>query len=177
MNRDVVLAEWRRSARSLGAAELLSREGYSDDAVSRAYSAILHAAKAALLVHDVAVASHAGLRRMFGKHLIRTGRIEQPWTKHLAKSSDDRLTADYDSGICFADDEARLECERAREFAERIRAYLLASGLTEQELASPPPTRAAIVKAVGDAMFRERDRRGTSMSREEVRQARDEGRA
>ena len=136
MSRDAVLAEWRRSARSMGAADLLSREGYSEDAVSRAYSAILHAAKAALLVHDVAVASHAGLKRMFGQHLVRTGRIEKSWARYLARSSDDRLMADYDSGICFADEESRLECERAREFAERIRAYLLASGLTEQELAA-----------------------------------------
>ena len=171
MNREVVLAEWRRSVLSLGAADLLSRKGYSEDAVSRAYYAVLHAARAALLVHDVAVAGHVGLRRMFGKHLVRTGRIEESWAKHLAKSSDDRLTADYDSGICFADEESRLACERAREFAERIRAYLLASGLTEKEL------RRLNVAIVRDAMFTECDRRGTSMSREEVRQARDEGRA
>ena len=37
--------------------------------------------------------------------------------------------------------------------------------------------RRLIVTAVGDAMFTERDRRGTSLSREEVRQAREEGRA
>ena len=37
--------------------------------------------------------------------------------------------------------------------------------------------RALVVKLVGDAMFRERDRQKTTMSREEIRQARDEGRA
>ena len=104
--------------------------------MSRVYYAILQAAKAALLVHDVTVASHAGLKRMFGQHLIRTGRIEKSWAGYLAKSSDNRRTADYDSGVWFADDEVRLECERAREFVDRIRAYLLARGLTEQELAS-----------------------------------------
>jgi uncharacterized protein (UPF0332 family) len=52
--------------RSLRAADLLVREGYREDAVSRAYYAILHAAKAALFGHDVATASHAGVRRMFG---------------------------------------------------------------------------------------------------------------
>ena len=177
MNREVVLAEWSTSARSLGAADLLSREGYSEDAVSRGYHAVLHAARAALLVHDVVAPGHAGLRHMFGEHLVRTGRIESSWAKRLVTISDAHLMADYGIGISFADEEARRECERAREFTERIRAYLLANGLTEHELASPPPTRAAIVKAVSDAMFTERDRRGTSMTREEVRQARDEGRA
>ena len=134
MSRHVVLAEWRRSAQSLRAADLLSREGYPDDAVSRAYYAILHAAKAALLVQDVVTESHAGVRRMFGKHLVLAGRIEDQWSKYLARGSDDRLMADYDMEISFTDEEARFECQRAQAFLERIRQYLLAQGLTEQEL-------------------------------------------
>ena len=51
------------------------QSGYREDAVSRAYYAILHAAKAALFVHDVAVASHASVRRMFGLHLVRSRKI------------------------------------------------------------------------------------------------------
>ena len=134
MNRDVVLAEWRRSTQALQAADLLSREGLREDAVSRAYYAILHAAKAALLVHDVATASYAGIRRMFGKHLVLTGDIEGQWSKYLGRSSDDRLMADYDAGISFTAEESRAECQRAQAFLERIRQYLLAKGLTDQEL-------------------------------------------
>ena len=134
MNRGVVLAEWRRSTQSLQAADLLSREDYREDAVSRAYYAILHAAKAALLVHDVTTAIHAGVRRMFGRHLVLTGHIEGQWSKYLGRSSDDRLMADYDAGISFTAEESRLECRRAQAFLERIRQYLLAKGLTDQEL-------------------------------------------
>ena len=134
MNRDVVLAEWRRSTQALQAADLLSREGFWEDAVSRAYYSILHAAKAALLVHDVETASHAGVRRMFGKHLVLTGDIEGQWSKYLSRSSDDRLMADYDAGVSFTAGESRLECQRAQAFLKRIRQYLLAKGLTGQEL-------------------------------------------
>ena len=49
MNRTLVLAEWQRATQSL------------------------HGAKAALFVHDVATTSHTAVRRMFGRHLIRTG--------------------------------------------------------------------------------------------------------
>ena len=73
MNRELLLAEWRRSVRALAAARLLAREGYAEDAVSRTYYAILHAAKAALLAHGVTVDSHAALRRQFGQHLVRSG--------------------------------------------------------------------------------------------------------
>ena len=134
MNRDVVLAEWRRSTQALQAADLLSREGFWEDAVSRAYYSILHAAKAALLVHDVETASHAGVRRMFGKHLVLTGDIEGQWSKYLGRSSDDRLMADYDAGVSFTAGESQLECQRAQAFLKRIRQYLLAKGLTGQEL-------------------------------------------
>ena len=87
-----------------------------------------------MLVHDVATESHAGVRRMFGKHLVLAGHIEDQWSKYLARGSDDRLMADYDVGISFTAEESRFECRRSREFVERIRRYLLAQGLTEQEL-------------------------------------------
>jgi len=79
VNRAMTLAEWRRATESLQAAEMLAREGYHADAVSRAYYAILHATKAALQVHDVAVESHAAARQLFGLHLVRTGEIEVEW--------------------------------------------------------------------------------------------------
>ena len=55
MKRDLVLAEWRRAERALRAAQLLTAEDYPEDAASRAYYAILHAAKAVLFVHDIAI--------------------------------------------------------------------------------------------------------------------------
>ncbi len=139
MNREVVLAEWRRSTQSLRAADLLSREDYPEDAVSRAYYAILHAARAALLVHDVSTSSHAGVKRMFGKHLVLTGRIEREWSRYLATGSDERLVADYDAEMSFSAEESRLECRRAGEFVERIRQYLTENGLTEQDLENGAP--------------------------------------
>ena len=108
--------------------------GYREDAVSRAYYAILHAAKAALFVHDVEVASHAAVRRMFGLHLVRTGEIEREWALCLAGGSDDRLIADYNVHTRFTSEEARYECRQAREFMERIERYLLGNGLTDEEL-------------------------------------------
>ena len=61
-------------------------------------------------------------------------RHEDQWSKYLASSSDDRLMADYDVVISFTDEEAWFECQRAQAFLERIRQYLLAQCLTEQEL-------------------------------------------
>jgi uncharacterized protein (UPF0332 family) len=53
MNRELILAEWRRAQQALRAAEVLISEECYSDAVSRTYYAVLHAAKAALYVHGV----------------------------------------------------------------------------------------------------------------------------
>ena len=136
MNRENVIAEWRRGRQSLHASELLMHSGYREDAVSPACYAILHAAKAALFVHDVAVASHASVRRMFGLHLVRTGEIEREWARCLAGGSDDRLAADYNVHARFTCDETRYECRQAREFVKRIERYLLDNGFADEDLES-----------------------------------------
>ena len=135
MNRDVVLGEWKRAARTLSAAELLAREDYPEDAVARAYYAILHAAKAALAVHDIFAESHSAVRGLFGQHLILTGAIEREWAKPLGGSLDDRMAADYDTATFFTQTEAQRECRRARAFVERIRRYLITCGFTADDLA------------------------------------------
>ena len=110
------------------------QSNYHEDAVSRAYYAVLHAARAALFVHDVAAASHASVRRMFGLHLVRTGEIEREWARRLAGVSDGRLAADYNVHMRFTNEEARYEFRQARDFVKRIERYLLDSGLTGEEL-------------------------------------------
>ena len=134
MNRNLVLAEWLRAYASLQAAENLTRDGLYADAISRAYYAILHAAKAGLHVHDVAAESHAAVRRMFGLHLIKSEEIEPNWSAYLTASLDDRLAADYDVETEFSRKEATTECVRAREFFKRIKQYLSKNGLKETEL-------------------------------------------
>src|SRR5687767_9597827 len=134
MNRNMVVAEWNRARESLRAAETLTRDSLYADAISRAYYAILHGAKAALHVHDVAAESHPAVRRMFGLHLIKSEEIEPQWSAYLTASLDDRLAADYDVETEFSRKEATTECVRAREFLKRIKQYLSKNGLKETKL-------------------------------------------
>ena len=134
MNRDLAIAEWRRAQTALRAAQILINADCPEDAVSRAYYAVLHAAKAALYVHDVAVTSHTGARRLFSLHLVRPGAIEAEWASYLGESADDRVAADYDPSVWVSPEEAVEDVHRSRRFLSRIRTYLLANGLREQEL-------------------------------------------
>jgi uncharacterized protein (UPF0332 family) len=94
----------------------------------------LHAAKAALHVHDIVAESHPAVRRMFGLRLVKAGEIETEWSAYLTESFDDRLAADYDVEVPLSRQEARSECQRTGEFLKRIKRYLLKNGLKETEL-------------------------------------------
>lgn len=134
MNRTLVLAEWRRAAESLGAARSCARDGFHPDAVSRAYYAVLHAAKAALLLKDISAETHAAVKRLFGLHLVQSGLVEAEWGTFLGESYDVRLMADYDVETHLSERDAQEACERARAFLTRVRDLLLTSGLTPKEL-------------------------------------------
>lgn len=60
------MAEWNRARESLRAAETLTREGFYADAISRAYYAILHSAKAALPVRNKACGLWRGYLQVDG---------------------------------------------------------------------------------------------------------------
>ena len=127
MSRESAIAEWRRATESMGAARSCHRDGYYADSVSRAYYAILHAAKAALQLHGVTAESHAGVKRMFGQHLVKSGLVEPEWASALGDSADERIASDYDPKLHFDEADAREACDRANAFLDRIHPLLAAS--------------------------------------------------
>ena len=133
MREKSVIAEWRRATESMGAALLCRREGYYADAVSRAYYAVMHAARAALQLYDIAAKSHTGVRSMFGLHIVRTGLVEPEWDAVIGDSGDERIASDYDVASIFDESDALVACDRADAFLARIRT-LLACSLPSEEL-------------------------------------------
>ena len=69
MNPDNVLEELERAQRALRAAQILHANDLFEDAVSRSYYAVMHAA----------------VRRLFGSVLVRPGLIEREWASVLAR--------------------------------------------------------------------------------------------
>ncbi len=133
MNPENVLAEFERAKKALRAAHILHADGLLEDAISRSYYAVMHGAKAALLVHDSIAESHAALRRLFGQVLVRPGLIEKEWAAILGREQDERIAADYVIGTSWEpEDSSRLVAEAAT-FVERIRDYLVSVGLALEE--------------------------------------------
>ena len=126
-----VQAEWKRSLKAQGAAELLLEAGFYEDAVSRAYYAVLHAAKAALLARDIVTESHTVVRRLFGKELVQQGLLEKEWAMILAHEQDERASADYDVELTFSQEVAAQRVEQAQRFLKRIFSFLQTEGLDD----------------------------------------------
>jgi uncharacterized protein (UPF0332 family) len=95
-----------------------------EDCVSRAYYAVLHAAKAALATKDIEPESHNAVKRMFGLHLIKTGEIEKDFAKILTAEQEDREIGDYNIYIEIEQDRALKRVRDAEKFVERIEKYL-----------------------------------------------------
>lgn len=116
--------EFLRAEQSLRAAHLLLQQLLLQDALSRSYYAFLHAARAALLAEGVTVTSHRGVRRLFGQHLIKSGKLPPELAEILADEQDDRVLADYD--VLFDPEIERVQkrVADAETFLISIKAFL-----------------------------------------------------
>ncbi len=123
---DLSQKELTRAKKALLAAKTLLESQLYEDCVSRAYYAVLHAAKAALLTVDITPTSHSAVRKMFGLHLIKTGKIEKDFARILTAEQEDRVIGDYDIYIEIEQDRAAKRVNDAEKFIKRIENYLKA---------------------------------------------------
>ncbi len=128
--REEIKKELLRADKSLQAAQLLLKEHLLEDALSRSYYVILHAARAALLAQGVNVTSHRAVRRLFGQHLIKSGKLAPHLAEILAEEQDDRLLADYDVLFYPELDRVQTRAADAEVFLTAIKAFLENQGLS-----------------------------------------------
>jgi uncharacterized protein (UPF0332 family) len=123
-----VQAELFRAEKSLAAARSLLNDDFLEDALSRPYYSILHAARAVLLAEGVSVSSHRAVRRLFGHHLVKPGKLEVRLAKILAEEQDDRFLADYDAWFHAERERAEKRVSEAAEFLAAIKSFLRSEG-------------------------------------------------
>ena len=128
MSVDVAQAEWRRANECLTAALLCLNNGLNADAISRAYYAVVHAAKAVLEIRDVSADSHQGVRNQFGLYIVRPGLVESIWGSEIGRLNTLRIVADYDVMATFTESDARESYNSAQAFVNRMRPLMGSDG-------------------------------------------------
>lgn len=123
-SRDAVEASLSKAEQKLKAARFLLKGGFHEDAVSRAYYAMFHAAKACLRLRDLYARTHKGLIRRFGLDLVRTGDIERFYAKALIAAEEKREEADYGIERSITRREAEGVVADAERFVARVKGFV-----------------------------------------------------
>jgi uncharacterized protein (UPF0332 family) len=122
---DLVSIQIEKGKEKLDAAKVLLREGFIDDAISRAYYGVFHAASAVLLAEGITVDSHSALKTMFGLHFIKTGKIDKKYGRWLNRLKDERENGDYGIFTSFDREDAKNSITEAEEFIQEMKRYLI----------------------------------------------------
>jgi hypothetical protein len=91
-----VEASLNRANEALRAARLLLRGGELRDAVSRAYYAMFHAARAALHQKGVTAKTHKGIQLMFDTHIVKEGLLSREYGEMFRTAFNLRQRCDYE---------------------------------------------------------------------------------
>lgn len=116
--------EMKKAEHSLKAAQKLPGEELTDDAVSRAYYAVFHGARAALKTKGIETKTHQGLITQFALHLVKPGLLETEYGDILRQEKEDRETGDYEPFVSFGLEEAEKRVKDAERFITRVQRFL-----------------------------------------------------
>jgi uncharacterized protein (UPF0332 family) len=116
--------EIARAEESLRAAETLVAAGLNADAVSRAYYAAFHFARALLLTIAEEPKSHGGVDRLVQREFVRTGQMPPEIGLLLSRLQAYRSDADYAADHVFTREAAETELSAAKRFIEHVRRLL-----------------------------------------------------
>ena len=121
-----VAEEMARGHETFRAAEALFKLGLFNDAVSRAYYAAYHWAKALLLTKGMESKTHRGVVQLVGLHFVREGLLPPEAATLLSQLEDAREMGDYTPSAHFTETNAREMIGRAKDFLESCRPVLAA---------------------------------------------------
>ena len=122
--KEYVRRELKKAEQSLKAAQNLLADGLYDDAVSRAYYAVFHSARAALKIKGIETVSHKGLISQFALHLVKADEVEEEYGDILRQIKEDRETGDYEPLVTFGSDEATQLVSSAGRFLAKMREWI-----------------------------------------------------
>ena len=113
-----------RAEEAIESADLLLKEGYLADSISRAYYAMFYIAEALLNEKDLSFSKHGNVHGAFGEHFIKTGIFDKKYHKLLLEAFSRRIASDYDASAKFQSSSVKAMIDQAWDFLHAARNYL-----------------------------------------------------
>ncbi len=114
-----------KAHQALSDARYLQADARADAAISRAYYAALHAARAALLSLGETPRTHHGVHTRFAFHFVATGRLERDVGDILTLSARERERSDYEALTVFDARAAADLIADVETFVQTVEAIIL----------------------------------------------------
>ena len=120
----IAKAHLEKAAERVRVAEKLFRDGEYEDAISRAYYAMYHAARAALSTVNIFPKTHEGVVTEFGRNFVLTRIFQKEMGKNLADAKASRETYEYSVTATVEKPEAETILSNAQKFVNAIKEHL-----------------------------------------------------
>jgi uncharacterized protein (UPF0332 family) len=113
-----------RAEEAIESADLLLKEGYLADSISRAYYAMFYIAEALLNEKDLSFSKHGNVHGAFGEHYVKTGVFDKKYHKWFLEAFSRRIASDYDVSAKFQSSSVKTMINQAWEFLQAAKTYL-----------------------------------------------------
>jgi uncharacterized protein (UPF0332 family) len=113
-----------KAARSVEAAERLTKDGDAEFAVGRAYYAMFYAAEALLNENQLRFRKHAGVHRAFAQHFAKNGLLDEKYHRWLIAAFSKRIIGDYGIDADLTAEDAAVLIDQAHQFLKAATQFL-----------------------------------------------------
>jgi len=117
-SRDLVLYRLNRARESIEEARVLADAGRWNACVNRLYYACFYSVSALLVKDDLASSKHTGVRGLFNKHYVRTGKVPKELARIYNDLFERRQEGDYIDFVTFGETQVLPWISQAEKFIE-----------------------------------------------------------
>lgn len=122
--KDLIPLRMEKARSKIKIAKHLFDLGEFDGAVSPAYYAIFHAARAALITKGLNPTTHKGVKSMFALHFVKPCLVKKEYQEILVDAKELREDSDYEERVIITQEKAEKVVADAQRFIERIEQLL-----------------------------------------------------
>lgn len=110
----------QKAKETLAEVEVQIQNEFWNTAINRMYYACFYAVNALLIKYEIESSSHTGVRQLFGKLFVKTGKFDKSLAKHYTDLFEKRHKGDYNDFFDFDKETVTRLLPISKEFISKI---------------------------------------------------------